>query len=129
VLTAVPGGKATLQAGNTSCAEALCICLVVCAYFVQLLFMGAFLGSGLFGFLCDSRGRRKPMFMATSLVAVTMLAGIAAPSYWVMATLRLVAVVGGAGQTHTAALLSLEPEGPDYRCAVLCCCVLWCCLL
>jgi hypothetical protein len=66
------------------------------------------------------------MFLATALVAVTMLVGMAAPSYWVMAALRGVAGIGAAGQTHTAALLSVEPVGPAYRCGVLCYAVLWC---
>jgi MFS family permease len=82
------------------------------------VFIGAFLGSGLFGFLCDTWGRRKPLFLATALVAVTMFAGLAAPTYWVMAALRGVAGVGAAGQSHTVALLCTEPVGPGYRCAI-----------
>ena len=82
---------------------------------MQLVFIGALFGSGLFGFLCDSWGRRKPMFLATGLVAATMFAGLAAPSYWAMAALHGVAGIGAAGQTHTAALLSVEPVGPSYR--------------
>jgi len=80
------------------------------------MFMGALFGSGLFGFLCDSWGRRKPMFLANALVAASLLASLAAPSYWVMAALRAVTGFGAAGQTHTIALLCTEPVGPDFRC-------------
>lgn len=84
---------------------------------LQLMFMGAFLGSGLFGFLCDRWGRKKPLFLATALVAASMFASLAATSYWAMAALRAVTGIGAAGQAHCIFLLSTEPVGPDFRCA------------
>jgi MFS family permease len=83
------------------------------------MFVGAFVGSGLFGWACDRWGRRLPLFLATALVAAAVLASLAAPSYWVMAALRAVAGIGAAGQTHTIFLLSTEPVGPDFRCSGL----------
>lgn len=79
------------------------------------MFMGAFLASGIFGFLCDRWGRKRPLFLATALVAVSMYASLAAPSYWVMAELRAVTGIGAAGQSHCIFLLSAEPVGPDFR--------------
>jgi MFS family permease len=81
------------------------------------MFMGAFLGSGLFGLLCDRWGRRRPLFLATSLIAVSMFASLAAPSFWVFAVLRAVTGLGAAGQSHCNFLLSTEPVGPSFRCA------------
>jgi OCT family organic cation transporter-like MFS transporter 4/5 len=83
------------------------------------MFMGAFLGSGLFGFLCDRWGRKKPLFLATALVAASMFASLAANSYWAMAALRAVTGIGAAGQAHCIFLLSTEPVGPDFRCVLL----------
>jgi MFS family permease len=79
------------------------------------MFMGAFIGSGLFGWLCDRWGRRIPLFLATALIGASMAASIAAPSYWVMAALRAVTGIGAAGQSHCIFLLSTEPVGPDFR--------------
>jgi MFS family permease len=89
-----------------------CLCAVL-----QLMFVGAFVGSGLFGWACDRWGRRLPLFLATALVAAAVLASLAAPSYWVMAALRAVTGIGAAGQAHCIFLLSTEPVGPDFRCA------------
>lgn len=85
------------------------------AVLLQLTFMGAFLGSGLFGFLCDRWGRRLPLFLATALVAASIFASLAAPSFWVIAALRAVTGIGAAGQGHAIFLLCTEPIGPDYR--------------
>lgn len=79
------------------------------------MFMGALVGSGLFGFLCDRWGRRKPLFLATGLVAVSMFASLGAPNYWVFAVLRMVTGLGAAGQSHCNFLLSTEPVGPAFR--------------
>lgn len=93
-----------------SCHHASC-------FILQLMFMGAFIGSGLFGWLCDRWGRPIPLFLATALVAASMFASLAAPSYWVMAALRAVTGIGAAGQAHCMVLLCTEPVGPDFRCA------------
>jgi MFS family permease len=79
------------------------------------MFVGAFVGSGLFGFACDRWGRKRPLFVATALVAVAMYASLAAPSFWVMAALRVVTGFGAAGQSHCIFLLCTEPVGPALR--------------
>ncbi|WIA21478.1 hypothetical protein OEZ85_000683 [Tetradesmus obliquus] len=81
----------------------------------SMTFFGAFLGAGVFGFLCDRLGRRNPLFLSTALIAVPMLASLAAPSHWAMAGLRAVTGVGAAGQAHCIFLLATEPVGPDFR--------------
>lgn len=91
-------------------------CFLPLLHILQLMFMGAFLGSGLFGVLCDRWGRRRPLFLATSLVAVSMFASLAAPSFWVFAVLRAGTGLGAAGQSHCNFLLSTEPVGPSFRC-------------
>jgi MFS family permease len=83
--------------------------------FLQLLFMGALLGSASFGLLCDRMGRRKPLFVATAIIAVSMFVSLAAPSYWVFAALRAVTGFGAAGQSHCNFLISTESVGPGYR--------------
>ncbi|WIA41778.1 hypothetical protein OEZ86_009112 [Tetradesmus obliquus] len=80
----------------------------------SMTFFGAFLGAGVFRFLCDRLGRRNPLFLSTALIAVPMLASLAAPSYWAMAGLRAVTGVGAAGQAHCIFLLATEPVGPDF---------------
>lgn len=81
----------------------------------QLMFVGAFVGSGLFGWAADSWGRRRPLFAATALVAAAMFASLAAPSFWAMAALRIVTGGGAAGQAHCMFLLATEPVGPSFR--------------
>jgi OCT family organic cation transporter-like MFS transporter 4/5 len=83
--------------------------------FLQLMFMGALVGSGAFGFACDRWGRRKPLFVATGIIIASMFASLAAPSFWVFAVLRAVTGVGAAGQSHCNFLLSTEPVGPSFR--------------
>jgi MFS family permease len=80
------------------------------------MFVGAFIGSGVFGFVCDRLGRKRPLFAATALVVAAMFASLAAPSFWVIAALRIVTGFGAAGQSHTIFLLTTEPVGPAYRC-------------
>lgn len=79
------------------------------------MFLGTFLGAGIFGYVCDRWGRRNPLFISTALIAASMLASLAAPSYWSMAALRCVTGVGAAGQAHCIFLLATEPVGPDFR--------------
>ena len=79
------------------------------------MFMGALIGSGVFGLVCDRWGRKRPLFVATAVVAASMFAALAAPSYWVFAVLRAVSGFGAAGQSHCVFLLSTEPVGPSYR--------------
>lgn len=83
--------------------------------FSQLMFMGALVGSGTFGFVCDRMGRRQPLFVATASIAASMFASLAAPSYWVFAALRAVTGFGAAGQSHCNFLISTESVGPGYR--------------
>jgi MFS family permease len=84
---------------------------------LQLMFVGALVGSGAFGFLCDRWGRRRPLFIATAIVAAAMFSSLAAGTcYWVFVVLRVVTGFGAAGQSHCNFLLSTEPVGPNYRC-------------
>lgn len=77
--------------------------------------VGCFLGSGLFGYLCDRCGRRKPLLLATAITAAATFASLAAPNYWVMAAARAVVGFGAAGQNQCAFLLCSEVCGPAYR--------------
>jgi MFS family permease len=72
-------------------------------------------GAGIFGVLCDRWGRRKPLFLSTALIAASMLASLAANSYWAMAALRGVTGIGAAGQAQALFLLAAEPVGPAFR--------------
>lgn len=84
------------------------------------MFVGALVGSGAFGFICDCWGRRLPLFAATALVAAAMFASLAAgSSYWAFAVLRAVTGIGAAGQSHCNFLLSTEPVGPAFRCGAV----------
>jgi MFS family permease len=98
------------------------------AYKAQLLntflFIGCFIGSGIFGLLCDRIGRRVPLFIATAAAAAAMLASLAVPAsqqyYWVFALTTAVTGAAAAGQSQAAFLLATEITGPSYRWA--CCC-------
>lgn len=81
----------------------------------SIFFAGSFIGSGVFGALCDKIGRKPPLFISTALVAASMFASLAAPSYWVMAGIRAVTGAGAAGQVTTIFLLCAEMTGPEYR--------------
>lgn len=81
----------------------------------MMLFIGCFIGSGLFGALCDVVGRKSPLFCATAVVAVATFASLAAANYWTFAALRLITGAAASGQTLTILLLSTEPCGPSRR--------------
>lgn len=89
------------------------------AWLVQLTncvtFVGCFIGSGLFGALCDRIGRKPPLFISTVLIAVASFANLAARNYWALTTLRALAGAGAAGQTVSIFLLSTESVGPSHR--------------
>lgn len=72
-----PSLQAVLQ---TRCAELLTEALTCPATprLPQLTFLGAFVGAGIFGLLCDRWGRRMPLFLSTALVAASMLASLKA---------------------------------------------------
>jgi MFS family permease len=78
---------------------------------LQLVFLGAFLGAGIFGYVCDRWGRRNPLFISTAMIAAPMLASLAAPSYWPMAALRCVTGIGASGQAHCIFLLAMSQWG------------------
>lgn len=82
---------------------------------LQLIFLGAFIGAGIFGLLCDRWGRRNPIFLSTALIAAPMFASLTANNYWAMAALRCVTGIGAAGQAQCIFLLATEPVGPDFR--------------
>lgn len=85
----------------------------------SIFFVGAFAGNGLFGVLCDCIGRKKPLFLATSMVAASMFMSLASPSYWFTAVFRALTGMGAAGQSHSMFLLCTECTGPVYRWASL----------
>jgi hypothetical protein len=107
---------------GASCSNGVTILLAAGRFVIlQLMFVGALVGSGAFGFLCDRWGRRRPLFITTAIVAAAMFASLAAGScYWAFVVLRVVTGFGAAGQSHCNFLLSTEPVGPNYRCGADC---------
>eukprot|EP00879_Flechtneria_rotunda_P030141 GHRR01032715.1.p1 GENE.GHRR01032715.1~~GHRR01032715.1.p1 ORF type:complete len:208 (-),score=2.24 GHRR01032715.1:58-681(-) len=81
----------------------------------SITFAGCFIGSGLFGALCDRFGRRMPMLIATAIMAVANFVSLAAPNYWFMAIARAIIGLGAAGQSLCVFLLCTEITGPSYR--------------
>lgn len=81
----------------------------------SLMFIGCFFGSGLFGALSDRIGRKIPLFIATAIAAAATLVSVAAPSYWFIAAMRLVAGMGAAGQVQGVVLLCMETTGRSFR--------------
>lgn len=81
----------------------------------SFMFIGCFIGSGLFGALSDRIGRKKPLFMATALAAAATFVSVAAPSYWFVAAMRLIVGMGAAGQVQGVVLLSMETTGKSFR--------------
>jgi MFS family permease len=88
-------------------------------YLVQLAnsitFIGCFFGSGLFGWLCDRIGRKKPLFAAAALVAAATFASLAAPNYVVLVTCRALVGAGTAGVSLAVFLIATESVGPHCR--------------
>lgn len=56
-----------------------------------------------------------PLFAATGLSAAATLVMMAAPNYWFIAVLRLVAGMGAAGMVQGIYLVSTECTGPSFR--------------
>jgi MFS family permease len=81
----------------------------------SFFFIGYLIGSGLFGNLADSFGRKKALFGATAASAVFTAACIAATNYWVLVVLRLLTGIGVAGQALGAYILATEMIGPSWR--------------
>eukprot|EP00878_Enallax_costatus_P037869 GHUV01042936.1.p2 GENE.GHUV01042936.1~~GHUV01042936.1.p2 ORF type:complete len:149 (+),score=20.79 GHUV01042936.1:51-497(+) len=81
----------------------------------SLYFIGCFLGSGLFGALSDHIGRKRPMLIATAILAVATLLNAAAPNCWFISVMRLVAGMGAAGQVQGILLLCMESTGRSAR--------------
>ncbi|EFJ44180.1 hypothetical protein VOLCADRAFT_95576 [Volvox carteri f. nagariensis] len=78
-------------------------------------FMGYLIGSGVFGSVADSRGRKPVLFGCTALGAIfTMAAGLA-PNYVAYFIFRLITGIGAAGQALTAYILATESVGPGWR--------------
>ncbi|GLI62485.1 hypothetical protein VaNZ11_005116 [Volvox africanus] len=78
-------------------------------------FMGYLIGSGVFGSLADSRGRKPILFGCTALGAIfTMAAGLS-PNYVAYFIFRLITGIGAAGQALTAYILATESIGPSWR--------------
>lgn len=85
----------------------------------SFMFIGCFLGSGLFGALSDKIGRKVPLFVATAIAAMATFVSVAAPNYWFMAAMRLVVGMGAAGQVQGIVLICMEATGRSFRCGVL----------
>lgn len=55
------------------------------------------------------------MFLAIAILAAATLVNAAAPNYWFVAVMRLVAGMGGAGQVQGILLLAMETTGRSAR--------------
>lgn len=81
----------------------------------SVFFLGYLVGSGVFGNVADSWGRRKSLVAATLLCAVSTLAQAASPNYWVYFVIRMVSGVGAAGQAVSTYILATEMVGASWR--------------
>ncbi|WIA39494.1 hypothetical protein OEZ86_005592 [Tetradesmus obliquus] len=81
----------------------------------SLMFVGCFIGSGLFGAWSDRVGRKVPLFAASSLAAAATLVSAAGPSFWFVAAMRFVVGIGAAGQVQGVVLLCMETTGRSFR--------------
>ncbi|GFR46601.1 hypothetical protein Agub_g8204 [Astrephomene gubernaculifera] len=78
-------------------------------------FMGYLIGSGYFGGLADTRGRKQVLFGCTAIGALfTMAAGLS-PNYIAYFIFRLITGIGAAGQALTTYILATESIGPSWR--------------
>lgn len=89
------------------------------SFLVQLassgFFVGYLIGSGFFGSLSDSKGRKPVLFGCTVLAAVaTVLVGVS-PNYIAYFLFRLLTGIGAAGQALTIYIVATESVGPARR--------------
>lgn len=88
------------------------------AWKVQLLnsfmFAGAFVGSGLFGWMSDKYGRKLPLFAATAITSALLFATTAAPNYAFLAVMRALTGCAAAGQNQLF-LVCTEVTGSEHR--------------
>eukprot|EP00775_Hariotina_reticulata_P004347 gene4347-4600_t len=83
-----------------------------------MMFIGCFLGAGLFGPLCDKLGRKLPLFISSGIIAISLFASAASPwlgGYWCLAVARLLTGFAAAGQSQCIVLLCLETTGATCR--------------
>ncbi|PNW78695.1 hypothetical protein CHLRE_09g387060v5 [Chlamydomonas reinhardtii] len=78
-------------------------------------FMGYLIGSGVFGGVSDSRGRKPVLFGCTAFGAACTVGVGLAPNYVVYFIMRLLTGIGAAGQALTAYILATESVGPAWR--------------
>lgn len=81
----------------------------------SFFFFGYLIGSGVFGSLADSQGRKKCLFGGTLLAGLFQSASMAATNYWVFLCLRALTGIGIAGQALGAYVLATEMIGPSWR--------------
>lgn len=84
----------------------------------SLFFLGAVVGSGVFGTLADRIGRKRTFFIAMILTIFAQLGCYIAPSYHFFATCRFLVGMFTQGQVLSAYVLTLELLGPSKRTVV-----------
>eukprot|EP00201_Polytomella_parva_P022882 CAMPEP_0175043076 /NCGR_PEP_ID=MMETSP0052_2-20121109/2958_1 /TAXON_ID=51329 ORGANISM="Polytomella parva, Strain SAG 63-3" /NCGR_SAMPLE_ID=MMETSP0052_2 /ASSEMBLY_ACC=CAM_ASM_000194 /LENGTH=596 /DNA_ID=CAMNT_0016306039 /DNA_START=194 /DNA_END=1981 /DNA_ORIENTATION=+ len=81
----------------------------------SIFFFGYLIGSGFFGSLADSRGRKRSNLLCLAIaVSGALLTGIS-PNFGVYTFFRFITGIGAAGQALTTYILATESIGPKWR--------------
>jgi len=102
--------KSIISTFNLICGKAVIAQLANSAFF-----LGYLIGSGVFGSLSDSRGRKLSLFGATALASICTVMTALSPNEWVYLVSRILTGIGAAGQALAAYILATESIGPTWR--------------
>lgn len=81
----------------------------------SIMFFGWFIGNIVFGILSDKYGRRKVLFVSSSLVCWVAFASSFVPWYWLYACMRFIIGFGLGGAIVCLFIMATEYVGPDHR--------------
>lgn len=81
----------------------------------SIMFFGWFVGNVVFGILSDKYGRRKILFLSSSLVCWVAFASSFVPWYWLYAILRFIIGFGLGGAIVCLFIMATEYVGPKHR--------------
>lgn len=81
----------------------------------SIMFLGWFFGNVVFGILSDKYGRRKVLFLSSSLVCWVAFASSFVPWYWLYASLRFIIGFGLGGAIVCLFIMATEYVGPGHR--------------
>ncbi|XP_068716130.1 organic cation transporter protein-like isoform X2 [Montipora capricornis] len=81
----------------------------------SIMFLGWFVGNIVFGLLSDKYGRRKVLFLSSSLVCWVAFASSFVPWYWLYTCLRFIIGFGLGGAIVCLFIMATEYVGPDHR--------------